>query len=153
MCPKVRDGWCYFISPHSPTGRGLPGKELHAGQIAHQGNDFGAGLVRLFAMGFNRGNDELMNVGSLPLWMSLGRQQADFCIAPCPEAKAVKPAIRLLVLFQPDESNGFIGEAPSLPYSPDGDASLIYGGKIYNPPRFLFNPQYFPEFTWLNSES
>ena len=32
-------------------------KELHAGQIAHQGNDFGAGLVRLFAMGFNRGNE------------------------------------------------------------------------------------------------
>lgn len=59
-------------------------------------------------------NDELMNVGSLPLWMSLGCQQADFCIAPCPEAKAVKPAIGLLVLFQPDESNAFVGEAPSL---------------------------------------
>ena len=114
MCPKVRDGWCYFISPYSPAGRGLPGKELHAGQIAHQGNDFGAGLVRLFAMGFNRGNDELMNVGSLPLWMSLGCQQADFRVAPCPEAKAVKPAIRLLVLFQSDESNAFVGEAPSL---------------------------------------
>ena len=33
MCPKVRDGCCYFIPPYSPTGRGLPGKELHAGQI------------------------------------------------------------------------------------------------------------------------
>lgn len=114
MCPKVRDGWCYFISPHSPTGRGLPGKELHAGQISHQGKNFVAGLVRLFAMGFNRGNDELMNVGSLPLRVSLGSQQADFRVAPCPEAKAVKPAIRFLVLFQPDESNRFIGEAPSL---------------------------------------
>ena len=90
----------HLVSPNVPAGRFLSGKQLHAGQIAHQGNDFGAGLVRLFAMGFNRGNDELMNVGSLPLWMSLGCQQADFCIAPCPEAKAVKPAIRLLVLFQ-----------------------------------------------------
>ena len=114
MCPKVRDGWCYFISPYSPTGRGLSGKELHAGQIAHQGNDFGAGLVRLFAVGFNRGNDKLMDVGSLPLRVSLGCQQADFRVAPRPEAKAVKPAICLLVLFQPDESNAFVGEAPSL---------------------------------------
>ena len=114
MCPKVRDGWCYFIPPYSPTGRGLSGKELHAGQIAHQGNNFVAGLVRLFAVGLNRGNDKLMDVGSLPLRMSLGCQQADFRIAPCPEAKTVKPAIRLLVLFQPDESNGFIGEALSL---------------------------------------
>ena len=39
MCPKVRDGWCHFVSPYSPAGRGLPGKELHAGQISHQGND------------------------------------------------------------------------------------------------------------------
>ena len=77
MCPKVRDGWCHFVSPYSPAGRGLPGKELHAGQISHQGKNLVAGLVRLFAVGFNRGNDELMNVGSLPLWMSLGCQQAD----------------------------------------------------------------------------
>lgn len=114
MCPKVRDGWCYFIPPYSPAGRGLPGKELHAGQIAHQGNNFVAGLVRLFAVGLNRGNDKLMDVGSLPLRVALGCQQANFCIASCPEAKAVKPAIRLLVLFQPDKSNGFIVEAPSL---------------------------------------
>ena len=114
MCPKVRDGWCYFISPYSPAGRGLPGKELHAGQIAHQGNNFVAGLVRLFAVGLNRGNDKLMDVGSLPLRVALGCQQANFCIASCPEAKAVKPAIRLLVLFQPNVSNAFIGEAPSL---------------------------------------
>ena len=99
MCPKVRDGWCYFIPPYSPTGRGLPGKELHAGQIAHQGNDFGAGLVRLFAMGFNRGNDELMDVGSLPLRVALGCQQADFCIAPCPEAKAVNQLSAFLFFF------------------------------------------------------
>ena len=91
--------------PIQPSRAGSAWQRAPRGQIAHQGNDFGAGLVRLFAMGFNRGNDELMNVGSLPLWMSLGCQQADFCIAPCPEAKAVKPAIRLLVLFQPDESN------------------------------------------------
>ena len=114
MCPKVRDGWRYFIPPYSPTGRGLPGKELHAGQIAHQGNNFVAGLVRLFAVGLNRGNDKLMDVGSLPLRVALGCQQANFCIASCPEAKAVKPAIRLLVLFQSDESNAFVGEAPSL---------------------------------------
>ena len=114
MCPKVRDGWCHFVSPYSPAGRGLPGKELHAGQISHQGNDFVAGLVRLFAVGLNRGNDKLMDVGSLPLRVSLGCQQADFRVAPRPEAKAVKPAICLLVLFQSDESNAFVGEAPSL---------------------------------------
>ena len=114
MCPKVRDGWCYFISPYSPAGRGLSGKELHAGQISHQGNDFVAGLVRLFAVGLNRGNDKLMDVGSLPLRMSLGSQQTNFRVAPCPEAKAIKPAICFLVLFQPDESNAFVGEAPSL---------------------------------------
>ncbi len=34
-----------------------------------------------------------MDVGSLPLRVALGCQQADFRIAPCPEAKAVKPAI------------------------------------------------------------
>ena len=114
MCPKVRDGWHYFISPYSPAGRGLPGKELHAGQISHQGENLVAGFVRLFAVGLNRRNDELMNVGGLPLRVSLGCQQADFRVAPCPEAKAVKPAIRLLVLFQPDERNAFVGEAPSL---------------------------------------
>ena len=114
MCPKVRDGWCHFVSPYSPAGRGLPGKELHAGQISHQGKNLVAGLVRLFAVGFNRGNDKLMDVGSLPLRVALGCQQANFCIASCPEAKAVKLAIRLFVLFQPDESNGFIVEAPSL---------------------------------------
>ena len=64
--------------------------------------------------GNTKGNWELMDIGSLPLWVSLGSQQADFRVAPCPEAKAVKPAIRLLVLFQPDESNAFVGEAPSL---------------------------------------
>ena len=104
----------HFISPYSSAGRGLPGKELHAGQISHQGNDFVAGLVRLFAVGFNRGNDKLMDVGGLPLRVSLGSQQAYFRVAPRPEAEAVKPAIRLLVLFQPNVSNAFIGEAPSL---------------------------------------
>ena len=99
MCPKVRDGWCYFISPYSPTGRGLPGKELHAGQISHQGKNFVAGLVRLFAVGLNRGNDKLMDVGSLPLRVALGSQQADFRIAPCPEAKAVKPAYPAFLFF------------------------------------------------------
>ena len=34
-------------------------KKLHAGQIAHQGNNFVAGLVRLFAVGLNRGNAEI----------------------------------------------------------------------------------------------
>ena len=55
-----------------------------------------------------------MDIGSLPLRVSLGSQQADFRVAPCPEAKAIEPAIRFLVLFQPNESNAFIGEAPSL---------------------------------------
>ena len=87
--------------------RGLSGKELHAGQISHQGNDFVAGLVRLFAVGLNRGNDKLMNIGSLPLRMSLGSQQTNFRVAPCPEAKAIKPAICFLVLFM-----GYFPAAP-----------------------------------------
>ena len=112
MCPKVRDGWCYFISPYSPAGRGLPSKELHAGQIAHQGNDFGAGLVQRFGVGLNRGNDKLMDVGSLPLRVSLGCQQANLGVRPRPEAQPIKPTVRLAVFLQPDERNGFIGEAP-----------------------------------------
>lgn len=77
MCPKVRDGWCYFISPYSPAGRGLPGKELHAGQIAHQGNDFGAGLVRLFAMGFNRGKYLIMGNGTRAFAVAAEQAQRD----------------------------------------------------------------------------
>ena len=54
----------------------------------------------------------MVNIGGLPLGVSLGRQQANFGVGPCPEAQPIKPAIRLFVLFEPDERNGFIGEAP-----------------------------------------
>ena len=53
-----------------------------------------------------------MNVGSLPLGVSLGRQQTDLGVRPRPEAQPIKPAIRLFVLFESDERHGFIGEAP-----------------------------------------
>ena len=55
--PKVRDRAFHFISPRLPAGRGLSGKELHPGQVAHKGHDLFPGLVRLFAVGFNRGNE------------------------------------------------------------------------------------------------
>ncbi len=53
LCPKVQDRAFHFIS-HLPAGRGLSGKELHPGQVAHKGHDLFPGLVRLFAVGFNR---------------------------------------------------------------------------------------------------
>lgn len=54
----------------------------------------------------------MVNIGGLPLGVSLGRQQADLGICPRPEAQPIKPAIRLFVLFEPDKSDAFIGEAP-----------------------------------------
>ena len=113
-CPEVRDGALHLVSPHVPAGRGLSRKELHAGQVAQEGNNLVAGLVRLFAVGFNGGNDKLMDIRGLPFGMAPGRQQADFRVAPRPEAQAVKPTVRLFVFLQPDKSHGFISEAPRL---------------------------------------
>ena len=112
ICPKVRDRRLHLVAPYIPAGSGLPCEQLHTGQITHEGNDLVTGFVWLFAVGLDGGNDKLVNVGGLPLGVSLGRQQADLGVGPRPEAQPIKPAIRLFVLFEPDERNGFIGEAP-----------------------------------------
>ena len=112
ICPKVRDSRLHLVAPHIPAGRSLPCEQLHAGQIAHEGNDLITGFVRLFAVGFDGRNDKLVDVGGLPLGVSLGRQQADLGVRPCPEAQPIKPTVRLAVFLQPDKRHGFIGEAP-----------------------------------------
>ena len=148
--PKVRDRAFHFISPHLPAGRGLSGKELHPGQVAHKGHDLFPGLVRLFAVGFNRGNDKLMDICRLPFGMALGSQQADFRISPRPEAKTIKPTVCLFILFQPDKGHRLIAEAPRL-YEPQGLRELgesrpqkkcaVRGGQISHRERTqLVNP-------------
>ena len=96
---KVRDRRLYLVAPHIPAGRGLPCEQLHAGQIAHEGNDLITGFIRLFAVGFNGRNDKLMNVGGLPFGVSLGCQQANLGVGPRPEAQPIKPTVRLAVFF------------------------------------------------------
>ena len=86
---------------------GLPCEQLNAGSVAHEGNDLVPRFVRLFAVGLDGRNDKLVNIGGLPLGVSLGRQQADLGVGPRPEAQPIKPVIRLFVLFEPDKSDAF----------------------------------------------
>ena len=51
-----------------------------------KGNNLFPGLVRLFAVGFNGGNDKLVDIGRLPLRMPFCCQQADLRISPRPKA-------------------------------------------------------------------
>ena len=112
LCPKVRERTCNFISPHIPAGRGLPCKQLHPRQIAHEGNNLFPGLVRLFAVGLYGRNNKLMDIRCLPFGVPSCGQQANFCVSPCPKSQPIKPAIRFFVLFQPDKSHTFISKAP-----------------------------------------
>ena len=150
LCPKVRDRAFHFISPHLPAGRRLSGKELHPGQVAHEGHNLFPGLVRLFAVGFNRGNDKLMDICRLPFGMAPGSQQADLSVSPRPEAKAIKPTVCLFILFESHKGHRLIAEAPRL-YEPQGLRELgesrpqkkcaVRGGQISHRERTqLVNP-------------
>jgi len=50
----------------------------------------------------------------LPLGVSLGGKQADFRVAPRPEAQSVKPRRAFSVAFEPYKSHGLIPKAPRL---------------------------------------
>ena len=80
-----------------------------------------------FLLGLDGRNDKLVDVGRLPLGVAPCRQQAHLRIGPCPEAQPVKPAIRLAVFLEPDESHAFVGKAP-FPDQPQGLRELGKGG-------------------------
>ena len=58
--------------------------------------------------------DGLMDIGGLPPGTAPRRQQAHLRVGLGPEAQAVKPAIRLAVLFQPDKGHALILKAQRL---------------------------------------
>ena len=84
------------------------------GHVPHQGQDFLPGLVQLFAVALNGGDNELVDVRGPVPGMAPGCQQAHLCVGPCPKAQPVKPAVCLSVLFQPDKAHGLILKAPCL---------------------------------------
>ena len=85
LCPEVRDRAFHLVPPHVPAGRGLSGKQLHPGHIAHEGHDLFTGLLRLAAVFLYGGDNKLVDVGRLPFRMSPRRQQAHLRVAPCPK--------------------------------------------------------------------
>ena len=53
-------------------------------------------------------------IGGLPLGVAPCGKQTDLRVAPRPEAQSIKPAISLLVLFQPHKGHGLVVKAPCL---------------------------------------
>lgn len=102
----------HLVSPHVPAGGLLSGKQLHAGQVAHKGNDFIPHNVGLFAVLLHRGHDDLMDTGALTPGPSSGRQQAEFHVGPCPVAHAPEQRRGLFVELYPDKSNRLVGKSP-----------------------------------------
>ena len=88
----------HLVSPNIPAGRFLSGKQLHAGQVARQLNDFVTGHVRLFAVFLHRGNNKLMDTGAAALGLASFGKQADFRIASRPVAQPINPVGPLLAV-------------------------------------------------------
>ena len=95
--PKSRRRF-HLVPPHVPAGGRLAGEQLHPGHVPHKGHDFLPGLIRLFAVALDRGDDELVDVGGLSPGMPTGRQQAHLRVGPRPKAQPVKPAKNLISL-------------------------------------------------------
>ena len=70
--------------------------------------------IGFLAVFLHRGQHHLMNACGFPPWPSLGRQDAQLHIGPCPVAHTPKQGVGLFVLLYPGKGHGLIGEAPRL---------------------------------------
>lgn len=120
MSPKSGIVLFHFISPTPPSRAGdCLAKSSTRGRSPIRATIFSRASSGFFAVGFNRGNDKLMDICRLPFGMALvaSRQISAFPLVQ--EAKGHKTNCPPFILFQPDKGNRLIAEAPRL-YEPQG---------------------------------